>query len=101
MTPFVSGSPTERITGGHAPEADLVVEMFGEERAAVIVSQRHAAGGARADVAEDIAHRHADGLGGGVAIAAFGDVPAQRFGVPVFDHAEQPYPAVLDGGDLG
>src|SRR6185312_11099565 len=37
----------------------------------------------------------------GVAIAALGDVPAQRFGVPVFDHAKQPHLAVLDGGDLG
>jgi hypothetical protein len=30
---------------------------------------------------EDIADRHADRLDGGVAIAAFGDVPAQRFGI--------------------
>ena len=79
------GLADERIAGGHAPEADLVVEMFGEERAAVVVSQRHAAGGAGADVAEDIADRHADGLDGGVAIAAFGDVPAERLGVPVLD----------------
>src|SRR5207248_6690983 len=40
------GLADERIAGGHAPEADLVVEMFGEERAAVIVAQRHAASGA-------------------------------------------------------
>src|SRR4051794_19059671 len=72
------------------PEADLVVEMFGEERAAVVVSQRHAAGGARTDVAEDIPNRHADGLDGCVSIAALGDVPAQCFGIPVFDDAEQP-----------
>ena len=45
--------------------------------------------------------RHADGLDGGVAIAAFGDVPAQRFGVPVLDDAEQPDLAVLNGDDLG
>jgi hypothetical protein len=91
----------ERVAGGHAPEADLVVEMFGEERAAVVVSQRHAAGGARTDVAEDIPNRHADGLDGCVSIAALGDVPAQRFGIPVFDDAEQPDLAILDGGDLG
>ena len=59
------------------------MEMFGEERAAVIVSQRQATGEARADMTEDIADRHADGLDGGVAIPALGDVPAQRFGVPV------------------
>src|ERR1700712_4678918 len=52
----------ERVAGGHAPEADLVVEMFGEERAAVVVSQRHAASGTGADVTEGIADRHADGL---------------------------------------
>src|SRR5205807_2031312 len=38
----------ERVAGGHAPEADLVVEMFGQERAAVVVSQRDPAGGAGA-----------------------------------------------------
>src|SRR5947209_18861365 len=95
------GLADERVAGAHAPEADLVVEMFGEERAAVIMSQRHAAGGAGADMAEHIAHRHADGLDGGVAIAALGDVPAERLGVPVFDDAEQPDLAVLDGDDLG
>ena len=47
------------------------------------------------------AHRHAEGLDGGVAIAAFRYVPAERFGVPVLDHPEQPHLAVLDGGDLG
>jgi hypothetical protein len=52
-------------------------------------------------VAEDIPNRHADRLDGGVAIAALGDVPAQRFGIPVFDDAEQPDLAILDGGDLG
>ena len=40
------GLADQRVAGGHAPEADLVMEMFGEERAAVVVSQRHAAGGA-------------------------------------------------------
>src|SRR5947207_1778724 len=39
------GLAHERVAGGHAPEADLVEEMFGEERTAVVVSQRHAAGG--------------------------------------------------------
>ncbi|MEO9190062.1 MAG: hypothetical protein ABI224_08670 [Acetobacteraceae bacterium] len=48
------GLADEWIAGGHAPEADLVVEMFSEESAAAVVSQRHAAGGAGADVAEDM-----------------------------------------------
>src|SRR4051794_36435116 len=77
------GLADERVAGGHAPEADLVVEVFGEERAAMVVSQRHATGSAGADMAEDIPDRHADRLDGGVAIAAFADVPAQRFGIPV------------------
>jgi hypothetical protein len=29
----------ERVAGGHTPEADLVLEMIGEERAAVVMSQ--------------------------------------------------------------
>src|SRR6059058_3992194 len=95
------GLANERVAGAHAPEADLVMEMFGEERAAMVVSQRHATGSAGIDMTEDIAHGHADGLDGGVAIAALGDMPAQRLGVPVLDHAEQPDLAVLDGDDLG
>ena len=34
-------------------------------------------------MAEDIPDRHADGLDGGVAIAALRDVPAKRFGIIV------------------
>src|SRR5437868_3142021 len=95
------GLADERIAGGHAPEADLVVEVFGEERAAVIVAQRHAASGAGADLAEHVPDRHTDGLDGSVAIAALGDMPAERFGVPVLGDAEQPDFAILNGDDLG
>jgi len=56
---------------------------------------------ARADVAELLAHRHADGLGGLEAGATFGDMPTDQFGIPVFDDAEQPDLAVVHGGDLG
>src|SRR4051794_6846430 len=70
------GLTDERIAGGHAPEADLVVEVFGEERTAMVVAQRHATGGTGIDVAEHFADGHTDGLDGGVAIAALGDVPA-------------------------
>src|SRR5690349_7774621 len=90
----------ERVAGGHTPEADLVLEVIGEERAAVVMSQCQAPGGAGTDMTEHLAHRHADGLDGGVAVAAFGNVPAEYFGVPVLDHPEQPHLAVLDGGDL-
>src|SRR3954471_21200019 len=45
--------------------------------------------------------RHTDRLDGSVAIAALGDVPAQRFGVPVLGDAEQPHLAILNGNDLG
>src|SRR6185437_15863313 len=77
------GLADEGVAGGHAPEADLVVEMVREERAAMVVSQRHATGSAGAAMAEHFPDRHADCLDGGVAIAALADVPAQRFGVPV------------------
>src|SRR5689334_23473418 len=91
------GFADERIAGGHAPEADLVMEMFGEERAAVIVAQGHAASGAGADVAEHFPDRHTDRLDGSIAIAALGDMPAERFGVPVLGDAEQPDFAILNG----
>src|SRR3954447_24394884 len=71
------GLADERIAGGHAPEADLVVEVLGEERAAVIMTQRHAASGAGVDVAEDYPDRHTDGLDRSIAIAALGDMPAE------------------------
>ena len=52
-------------------------------------------------MAEDFPDRHTDGLDGSVAIAVLGDVPAQRFGVPVLGDAEQPHLAILNGNDLG
>jgi hypothetical protein len=42
-----------------------------------------------------LADRHADGLGGFEAGADLADVPAEEFGVPVLDDAEQPDLAVL------
>src|SRR5271165_4158367 len=95
------GFTDERVAWAHAPEADLVLEVPGHEGAAMVVAQRDAAGSGGAEMAEDGLDRHADGLGRGVAIAAFADVPAGCLGVPVLDHAEQPDLAVLDGGDLG
>src|SRR5271165_2431411 len=94
------GFTDERVAWAHAPEADLVLEVPGHEGAAMVVAQRDAAGSGGAEMAEDGLDRHADGLGRGVAIAAFADVPAGCLSVPVLDHAEQPDLAVLDGGDL-
>jgi hypothetical protein len=48
-----------------------------------------------------LADRHGDGLGGFEARADLADVPAEEFGVPVLDDAEQPDLAVLHGDDLG
>src|SRR5271166_2422662 len=84
------GFTDERVAWAHAPEADLVLEVPGHEGAAMVVAQRDAAGSGGAEMAEDGLDRHADGLGRGVAIAAFADVPAGCLGVPVLDHAEQP-----------
>ena len=67
----------------------------------MVVSQRHATGSAGADMAEHSPDRHADGLDGGVAIAALGDMPAECFGVPVLGDAEQPDFAIPNGHDLG
>ena len=87
----------ERVAGGHTPEADLIVEVFGEERAAMIVSQRDTTGSTGADMAEDFPDCHTDGFDRGVAIAALDDVPAERFGVPVLGDAEQPDFAIPNG----
>src|SRR5215213_5146026 len=57
----------EGIAWGHAPELDLLLEHVGQEVAAVIVAERDATGGACAEVAELLVHRHADGLDGLVA----------------------------------
>src|SRR3712207_1836738 len=56
------GLTDEGIARGHAPELDLPLEGVGHEVAAVVVAQRQAAGGAGAEVAEPLAHRHADRL---------------------------------------
>src|SRR5271165_4888746 len=74
------GFTDERVAWAHAPEADLVLEVPGHEGAAMVVAQRDAAGSGGAEMAEDGLDRHADGLGRGVAIAAFADVPAGCLG---------------------
>src|SRR5689334_8025340 len=81
------GLADERVAGRHAPKAGLMVEVPGEERAAVIMAQCHAASGTGADAAEHFPDRHTDCLDRSVAVTALGDMPAQRFGVPVFDDA--------------
>src|SRR3954463_2850274 len=95
------GLGDEGETGGDAPEPDLLLEMLGHEVGAVVVAQREAAGGVGAEFAELLADRHADGLGGFEAGADLADVPAEEFGVPVIDDAEQPDLAILHGDDLG
>ena len=95
------GLGDEGETGGDAPEPDLLLEMLGHEVGAVVVAQREAAGGVGAEFAELLADRHADGLGGFEAGADLADVPAEEFGVPVLDDAEQPDLAILHGDDLG
>src|SRR5689334_11375284 len=57
--------------------------------------------GTGADMAEHFPDRHTDRLDRSVAVTALGDMPAQRFGVPVFDDAEQPDLAILNSDDLG
>src|SRR6195952_2433461 len=83
------GLGDEGETGGDAPEPDLLLEMLGHEVGAVVVAQREAAGGVGAEFAALLADRQADGLGGFEAGADLADVPAEEFGVPVLDDAEQ------------
>src|SRR3954463_13241293 len=95
------GLGDEGETGSDAPELDLLLEVFGHEVGAMVVAQREAAGGVGAEVATILADRHGDGLGGFEAGADLADVPAEEFGVPMLDDAEQPDLAVLYGDDLG
>jgi hypothetical protein len=95
------GLADEGAARRHAPEPDLPPEDVGHEGAAVVVAQRQAAGAARAEMAEPLAHRQADGLDRLVAGAALRPVPAGQLGVPVLGDAEQPDLAVLDRGDPG
>jgi hypothetical protein len=65
------------------------------------VAERDTTSDPACDGAEDGLDRHADGLGSGVTIADFGNVPSYPFGVPVFDDGEQSDFAILDSRDLG
>ena len=68
---------------GHAPELDLVLEVVGHERAAVIVAERDTACDTGGNGAEHGLDRHADGLGSGVAVTNLGNVPSESLGIPV------------------
>jgi hypothetical protein len=88
---------------------ELVLDVIGHEGAAptprrrrrrdpgMIMARRQAAGGAGGKVAELLADRHAQRLGGLEAGAVLRHMPAEEFGVPVLRDAEQPDLAVLDG----
>ena len=64
MTPLVCRFGDEGETRRDDPKADLLLEVLGHEVAAVVVAEHEAAGDAGAEVAEMVADRHADGLGG-------------------------------------
>jgi hypothetical protein len=64
----------------HAPEPDLVLEVIGHERAAVIVAERDTTSDPACDGAEDGLDRHADGRGSGVTITDLSNVPSHPFG---------------------
>src|SRR3954454_19263382 len=95
------GLADEGVARRHAPEPDLLLEGLGHEVAAMVVAQRQAAGGAGLEVAELLAHRHAEGLDRLEAGTMLRHMPAHDLGVPVLDDAEQPDLAVRDGGHLG
>ena len=95
------GLANEGEAGRHAEELQLLLEVLGHEGTAVVVAQRHPSRGIGADGAEDLADGERQRRGGGVAIALFGDVPAETLGVPVFGDDEQRDVAVLDRRDDG
>src|SRR4029453_19559292 len=83
------GLADEGVARRHAPEPDLLLEDVGHEVAAVVVAERQATGGPGAEVAEPLAHRHADRLDALEAGAVLRHVPAQQLGVPVLGDAAQ------------
>ena len=85
----------ESEAGRHAEEPQLVLEVLGHERAAVVVTQQHPARGIRADGSEDLADGQRQRLSGGVTVAVLGDMPAEALGVPVLGDDEQRDVAVL------
>src|SRR5512144_2893511 len=95
------GLADEGEAGRHPEELQLVLEVLGHEGTAVVVAQRHPSRGIGADGAEDLADGERQRRGGGVAIALFGDVPAETLGVPVFGDDKQRDVAVLDCRDDG
>src|SRR3954465_15304361 len=98
-TPLVSGWRTKAKLGVRPRKAIWFWTWVGHKGAAVVVAEQKAAGGVGP-------HRPAGGvdgeiksLGGGEAVGLFGDVPAERLGVPVLDHHEEGDVAVLNGRD--
>src|SRR3954453_14968555 len=85
----------------HAEEGDLVLEVVGHKGAAVVVAQQKAAGGVGPHRPAGVVDGEIESLGGSEAVGLFGDVPAERLGVPVLDDHEEGDVAVLDGRDHG
>lgn len=66
------GLTDQGVAWAHAPEADLLLEVLGDENAAVVMAERNRAGGRGVDTAEDAFDHYADGLGSSIAITALG-----------------------------
>src|SRR5918993_2742912 len=84
------GLPDEGVARRHAPEGDLLPELLRHEVAAVVVTEREATGGARAEMAELLAHGHAEGLDRLVAGAGLGPAAPTARGGPRGRHARKP-----------
>src|SRR5881398_3912313 len=85
----------------HAEEGDLVLEVIGHKGAAVVVAEQKAAGGVGPHRPAGVVDGEIESLGGSEAVGLFGDVPAERLGVPVLDDHEEGDVAVLNGRDYG
>src|SRR3954454_12500045 len=94
-TPLVSGWRTRAKLGVMPREGDLVLEVVGHKGAAVVVAEQKAAGGVGPHRTAGVVDGEIESLGGSEAVGLFGDVPAERLGVPVLDDHEEGDVAVL------
>jgi hypothetical protein len=91
----------ECVDWRYPTESDLVREFIGDEVAAVVVTEREAAGGALSEMAELLVEGQGEHLSDLEAGAALRRVSAQDLSATVFRDAEGPDLDMLHGGDPG
>src|SRR5215211_3674728 len=97
-TPLVSGWWTKAKLGV-MPRTAIWFWTGSDKGAAVVVAEQKAAGGVGPHRPAGVVDGEIESLGGGEAVGLFGDVPAERLGVPGLDHHDEGDVAVLNGRD--